>query len=90
MHLVGFIIRIYHDEQSPERQIRDSLYGKTVGYKLIVLDRCHALQSHIYRKHNVSAVFKFSYLIIYTSFNVLFWNASHVKNQTKIFKFGVR
>ena len=23
MHLVGFIIRIYHDAQSPERQIRD-------------------------------------------------------------------
>ena len=23
MHLDGFIIRIYHDERSPERQIRD-------------------------------------------------------------------
>ena len=62
-HLFGFIIRIYHYARSPERQIRDSLCGKTVGYKLIVLNLCDAaLQNHIYIKHNVSTVFNFTYL----------------------------
>jgi len=28
VHLVGFIIRIYHDARSPERQIRKSQAGK--------------------------------------------------------------
>jgi len=27
VHLVGFIIRIYHDERSPERQIYAQCYG---------------------------------------------------------------
>jgi len=28
VHLVGFIIRIYHDARSPERQIRQCETGK--------------------------------------------------------------
>ena len=30
MHLVDFIIRIYHDARSPERQIRDNLIHSRV------------------------------------------------------------
>jgi len=29
VHLVGFIIRIYHDARSPERQIRGLIFSKT-------------------------------------------------------------
>ena len=28
MHLVGFIMRIYHDARSPERQIPMYIYGR--------------------------------------------------------------
>ena len=34
MHLVGFIIRICNDEQSPERQINDSALNKSVNIML--------------------------------------------------------
>jgi len=31
VHLVGFIIRIYHDTRSPERQIRRLIFRKTAA-----------------------------------------------------------
>ena len=34
MHVVGFIIRIYHDARSPERQINDSKLNKSVNIML--------------------------------------------------------
>ena len=38
MHLVGFIIGIYHDVRSPERQILKDVLGEGVGW--IVVGRC--------------------------------------------------
>ena len=38
MHLVGFIISIYHDAQSPERQIKNTCsYTPTPPYMLLWL-----------------------------------------------------
>jgi len=36
VHLVGFIIRIYHDAQSPERQIRNAKYDILLANSLAV------------------------------------------------------
>ena len=39
MHLVGFIIRIYHDTRSSERQISQTFsvsIGQRIGSKLII------------------------------------------------------
>jgi len=32
VHLIGFIIRIYHDARSPERQINELVYVELVGF----------------------------------------------------------
>ena len=32
MHLIGFIIRIYHDERSPERQIHNCVLIVVLTY----------------------------------------------------------
>ena len=37
MHLVGFIIRIYHDARSPERQIRTSIYKHNTLDDIIII-----------------------------------------------------
>ena len=39
MHLVGFIIRIYHDARSPERQIRLSLLSRGTQDKAVSTDK---------------------------------------------------
>ena len=35
MHLVGFIIRIYHEARSPERQILKDILGEGVGWIVV-------------------------------------------------------
>ena len=47
MHLVGFIIRIYHDARSPERQIRANHYAFFIQSSVIsyLLGQNHLLST---------------------------------------------
>jgi len=37
VHLIGFIIRIYHDARSPERQISKTRYSAVLSYSVCQL-----------------------------------------------------
>ena len=52
MHLVGFIIRIYRDARSPERQIKKYVHLKYMKYSRVLADNlylyCHVLEISVY------------------------------------------
>jgi len=70
VHLVGFIIRIYHDARSPERQIRLQLYWKKLIRLCVMVIHCPALiiWSTVLLYLPLAATFEKSYIFQHSEF----------------------
>jgi len=65
VHLVGFIIRIYHDARSPEHQKKNSWYSASQVIQL----KIHILGNSCYSNHNVQNTVQIHKVLLYNTTN---------------------